>query len=316
MDVVSSPTSRSRTGSLDNDARSRAGSGGRAIGSIRLVEPNASDLPTVETSAPHVAGEHSGVQIVVTGPDNIARSVTFERTDSLSTAFEIMQQAGLLPPDPLPWLSSRQQLSKEQQLRAQRMSDEFAFSQPPSALISSRELEQGGNRISGDINQTMDTLGRGSGDLQQGNLQLGRGSGDLHHGNLPTQFAHPMTQPVRAMGDMYDMRRLSEDLNRLSADFQLSEAPPTQESDPNLFVPGGMDVDRLSDTRMSNERVSSMDPAVLGTLLNHSEQIKQQAASEFAVRRTSSELMWEMLSDETLEQAMLGQEPEDTPQLN
>ena len=79
MDVVSSPTSRSRTGSLDNDARSRAGSGGRAIGaiflvaavtdadatgSIRRLEPNASDLPTVETSAPHVAGEHSGVQIV------------------------------------------------------------------------------------------------------------------------------------------------------------------------------------------------------------------------------------------------------------
>ena len=47
-------------------------------------------------------------------------------------------------------------------------------------------------------------------------------------------------------------------------------------SDPNVFVPGGMDVDqRLSDARMS-ERVSSMDPAVLGTLLNHSEKVKQQ----------------------------------------
>ena len=98
---------------------------------------------------------------MVTGPDNIARSVVFERTDSLSTAFEIMQHAGLLPPDPLPWLNSRQQLTKEQELRAvcmlvrevgltdfsrlqQRMSDEFAFAQgAPSALISSRELEQG-----------------------------------------------------------------------------------------------------------------------------------------------------------------------------
>merc|ERR1711998_286101 len=281
MNIVGSPVS---TGSRDHivsdgDARSRSLSGGRAIGTIKLVEPTASDLPTVETSAPHEAGGQSGVQIVVTGPDNIARSVVFERTDSLSTAFEIMQHAGLLPPDPLPWLNSRQQLTKEQELRAQRMSDEFAFAQgAPSALISSRELEQGGNRISGDINQTMDTLARGSGDLQQGNVSVAAQQGQ--------SVAQIVTSPLKAVGDLYDMRRLSEDLNRLSEEFHFGGATP-QVSDPNVFVPGGMDVDqRLSDARMS-ERVSSMDPAVLGTLLDHSEKVKQQHANEFAAQRTS-----------------------------
>merc|ERR1712196_174015 len=227
-----------------------------------------------------------------------------------------MQHAGLLPPDPLPWLNSRQQLTKEQQLRAQRMSDEFAFAQgAPSALISSRELEQGGNRISGDINQTMDTLARGSGDLQQGNVsvtaQQGQSVAQIMTSPLKAVIQNPLWAWLDGMlqvGDLYDMRRLSEDLNRLSEEFHFGGATP-QVSDPNVFVPGGIDVDqRLSDARMS-ERVSSMDPAVLGTLLDHSEKVKQQHANEFAAQRTSSELMWEMLSDETLEQAISGQEP-------
>ena len=54
---------------------------------------------------------------VVTGPDGIARSVTFDRTDRLQEAFMIMQSAGLLPPDQLPWYTQDQQLSVADKVR-------------------------------------------------------------------------------------------------------------------------------------------------------------------------------------------------------
>jgi len=104
-------------------------------GKVQLVAQNASDLPTVETSASSDSAAASGVQIVshlaagdyshswlcvrqvVTGPDGIARSVTFDRTDRLQEAFMIMQSAGLLPPDQLPWYTQDQQLSVADKVR-------------------------------------------------------------------------------------------------------------------------------------------------------------------------------------------------------
>eukprot|EP00656_Telonema_subtile_P003884 TRINITY_DN11757_c0_g2_i2.p1 TRINITY_DN11757_c0_g2~~TRINITY_DN11757_c0_g2_i2.p1 ORF type:complete len:223 (-),score=25.60 TRINITY_DN11757_c0_g2_i2:226-894(-) len=212
-----------------------------------------------------------------------------------------MQSAGMLPADPLPWNPSNQPLSLEAQLRANRMSDEFSFNLgegvAPSALISSAELETGGTRRSGDIKQTMQSI------------------------DMPAQMS---AKDQQRMSDMYDMGRLSDQFNRLSAEFEWgapSDSSPTTaqlqpqhpvgvepaESVPPEFLGMEMDPDRISDPRIS-DRCSSMDPQVLNTLIQHSEDVRQKAAMQqprqaagipdgIGLRRTSSELMWEIMED-------------------
>jgi len=319
---------RDRTGS-GSSARSRAGSAGRAIGSVKLVAQNASDLPTVETSAPSDSAAASGVQIVVTGPDGIARSVTFDRTDRLQEAFMIMQSAGLLPPDQLPWYTQDQQLSVADKVRfggqnPNRMSDEFAFclggGAAPSALISSAELEQG-TRASGDINTQMHDIP----DIPSPPSNLQPVMAQAHIANYnPTQL-NAVRQSEQRLSDLYDVGRLSEDLSAMvnvnaqggditSADFDWTGsrdgAATAMNARTQPEVPQwGMEIDheRISDPRISardSERESSMDAQVLGTLLQHANQVKQQAqaatANEFSMRRTSSEALWEMLQDDAM----------------
>eukprot|EP00658_Telonema_sp_P-2_P075226 TRINITY_DN646_c0_g1_i3.p1 TRINITY_DN646_c0_g1~~TRINITY_DN646_c0_g1_i3.p1 ORF type:complete len:301 (+),score=54.27 TRINITY_DN646_c0_g1_i3:186-1088(+) len=266
-----SPDCRSRNDSEGSQGRSLAGSEGRAIGTVQLVSQNASDLPTIETSAPYDSEHSTGVQIVVTGPDNIARSVVFERTDRLANAFEIMQQAGLIPAEALPWAHEQ---------KAQRMSDEFMFDQNPSAFISSSEL-----------------------------LPDTRGSGEI--------AIQAIRENDRLQNSAFDMRRMSGELMDVAAGSGIptgrwpgGQMPmntvPAESIPPDFLAGMSAAHERHSDGRDS-ERISSMDPTVLGTLLQHSEAVSQQAAAvnPHKVVRTDTDLMLDMLDQHLMQEVQL-----------
>jgi len=237
----------------------------------------------------------------------------------------IMQSAGLLPADQLPWYSLDQQLSIADRIRSQRMSDEFAFcstTAAPTALISSAELEQG-TRVSGDINTQMHDIQAGTAFMQPvmaahypGVAQV---AGSLYPANVNPAQLNAVQQSEQRLSDLYDVGRLSEDLSAMvnvnhgGGDMNPSEfewgARDAAVGQHAELPQWGMEIDheRISDPRISardSERESSMDAQVLTTLLQHSNQVKQQAqaatANEFSMRRTSSEALWEMLQDDAL----------------